>query len=55
MGRSLKHGFTVIELLVVVASVGLLSTSFLPTENSAELKGKLTDMAVKAGKIVRAM
>lgn len=55
MKAHLKKGFTMIELLVVIVIIGVLSASLFPAVSSFMLKGKLTGMAGKAGKIVKAM
>lgn len=50
-----KAGFSLIELMAVIAIIGILITLVSPQISKARLRGKLTQQAVKARSIVEAV
>ncbi len=52
--RPLAKGFTLIELMIVVAIIGLLAAIALPAYSNFILRSKLTETAVQLGAFARA-
>lgn len=50
-----KNGFTIIELLIVIAIIGLLSSVVLASLNSARQKAKIAKAKVDLNQILKAM
>ncbi len=53
--RNLKHGFTMIELLVVIVIIGILAAALFPSVTSFLLTGKLEGMSAKGSNVVKAI
>ena len=51
--KPLAKGFTLIELMIVVAIIGLLAAIALPTYSNFILRSKLTETAVQLGAFAR--
>lgn len=51
--KPLAKGFTLIELMIVVAIIGLLAAIALPTYSNFILRSKLTETAVQLGAFTR--
>ena len=47
--RTLRRGFTLIELMVIVAIIGLLAAIAIPAYNTYTIRAKVTELLLVAG------